>query len=267
MRKLLRVATYLAYAAITYLILAAGVSSYSTWPTLGSIGFTIVFVLFSLLHSTTASGAKATGAFFAVSAIVSFALEEIGVRTGAIYGHYHYSDLLGPKLGHVPVVIPLAWFMMIYPSWMVAGALLKSVNTSSVKGVLAKAAIAAFVMTAWDVLMDPGMAAAGNWIWERGGAYFGVPVQNYAGWLLTTFLVYAAAGFLERQQPRSAPRTFFERLPILVYTTFALRYVLNNQFPQLQVVAAFAMLLPGLVAIIQSYSEPVSAGVRNKLIQ
>ena len=36
-------------------------------------------------------------------------------------------------------------------------------------------------MTAWDVGMDPMMVAAGNWIWETEGAYFGVPLQNYWG--------------------------------------------------------------------------------------
>ena len=35
-----------------------------------------------------------------------------------------------------------------------------------------KRRVAAIVMTAWDVVMDPGMSAAGNWIWENGGSYF-----------------------------------------------------------------------------------------------
>ncbi len=46
------------------------------------------------------------------------------VRTGLVFGAYHYSDMLGIKLGHVPVLIPLGWFMMIYPSRVVAKAIL-----------------------------------------------------------------------------------------------------------------------------------------------
>ncbi len=84
--------------------------------------------------------------------------------------------------------------MMIYPSWTVAKNLVRDVNTRSTIGITAVAAVAALVMTAWDLVMDPGMAAAGNWIWEQGGAYFGVPVHNYFGWLLTTFLVYVGRG-------------------------------------------------------------------------
>jgi hypothetical protein len=53
--------------------------------------------------SLRGAGRVATnGWFFAISAIVSYAMEETGVRTGFIYGAYHYSDLLGTKLGHVP---------------------------------------------------------------------------------------------------------------------------------------------------------------------
>jgi putative membrane protein len=84
--------------------------------------------------------------------------------------------------------------MMIYPSWMVARALISGINTGSFRGLTALAIVAAWVMTAWDVVMDPGMAATGNWIWERGGAYFGVPRRNYLGWLLTTFLAYWITG-------------------------------------------------------------------------
>ncbi len=86
----------------------------------GKIGFTVVFVLFALVHCAATEGLRRTAVFFAVSAVVSYLMEEIGVRTGLVYGAYHYSDLLGAKLGHVPVLIPLAWFMMIYPSWTVA---------------------------------------------------------------------------------------------------------------------------------------------------
>ncbi|MEI9965945.1 MAG: carotenoid biosynthesis protein [Caulobacteraceae bacterium] len=50
--------------------------------------------------------------------VISFIMEEAGVRTGLVFGHYHYSDLLGHRLGHVPLLIPLGWFMMVYrPGW------------------------------------------------------------------------------------------------------------------------------------------------------
>jgi uncharacterized membrane protein len=176
------------------------------------------------------------------------------VRTGLIYGPYHYSNMLGPKLGHVPILIPLAWVMMIYPSWTIARALLRDVDTSSVPGLIVQASIAAMVMTAWDAVMDPGMAATGNWVWEKGGPYFGVPFRNYFGWMLTTFLVYLGVGILCRADcHRAAVTRSFAALPIIVYSLYGLSYVTPRRVPALQVVAFFAMGLPAMLALVQAF--------------
>jgi uncharacterized membrane protein len=250
----IRVAVWVLFAAVMYLILVEAVWPWVRLPGLGNIGFTVVFVLFALVHCVATEGLRRTAVFFAVSAVVSYVMEEVGVRTGLVYGAYHYSDLLGAKLGHVPVLIPLAWFMMIYPSWTVARAMLAGVDTRRPAGVTALAAVAALVMTAWDVVMDPGMAAAGNWVWEHGGAYFGVPRRNYLGWLATTFLVYWIVGWAWRKvgRERIVTRTF-AALPVMVYAFFAVRYAATGWIPALQLIAMFSMGVPGLLALIQIY--------------
>jgi len=252
MNRLVRAATWLFFVGIMYLILTEAVWPWLKLPGLGNIGFTLVFVIFALTHCLALEGPGRTAAFFAISAVVSYGMEEIGVRTGRIYGAYHYSELLGAKLGHVPILIPLAWFMMIYPSWMVARAILHGIDRNTAIANVARAVVAACVMTGWDTVMDPGMAASGNWIWERGGAYFGVPVQNYFGWLITTFLVYWIVGLLWRR-PNVLPeltRTF-EALPVFVYAFFAARYIAANEIRALQVIAVFSMGLPALLALIR----------------
>ncbi|MEI9923718.1 MAG: carotenoid biosynthesis protein [Bradyrhizobium sp.] len=41
--------------------------------------------------------------------------------------------------------------------------------------------------------MDPPEATISKaWIWHDGGAHFGVPLSNYLGWLLTSWLFYQA---------------------------------------------------------------------------
>ena len=35
------------------------------------------------------------------------------------------------------------------------------------------------------------MVMAGHWVWEQPDAYFGVPIQNFWGWWLTTFTALA----------------------------------------------------------------------------
>jgi putative membrane protein len=124
--------------------------------------------------------------------------------------------------------------------------------------VIVVAVIASMVMTAWDTVMDPEMAAAGNWVWETGGPYFGVPLRNYFGWLLTTVVVYLGAGWIfNGKQPQRRQvgvetdiTRGFAALPIIVYASFGLRYISAETIPALHVVALFAMGLPGLLALI-----------------
>jgi uncharacterized membrane protein len=249
----IRTVAWLSFAATMYLILTEAVAPWFSLPELGSIGFTLVFALFAVTHCIALEGLPRAALFFGVSAVVSYLMEEIGVRTGLVYGAYHYGAQLGAKLGHVPVIIPLAWFMMIYPSWVVAGALVDGINTRSLFGVSARAVVAALTMTAWDMVMDPGMAAGGNWIWEKGGVYFGVPPQNYVGWLTTTFLVYWIVAWLWRRPVRKNVVTkMFHVLPIIAYAFFAVRYVASNHFPALQLVALFSMGTPAFVALVRA---------------
>jgi putative membrane protein len=234
------------FAVVMYLILVESLSPWVNLPGLGNIGFTLFFVLFSLAHCWALEGPKRTAIFFAVSAVVTYALEETGVRTGLVFGAYHYSE-----------------FMMIYPSRMVAKAVLRGVDMRTIPGMTALATLSAMVMTAWDLVMDPGMSTLGqNWVWENGGVYFGVPRHNYLGWLLTTFTVYWLVGWLWRRDERktNAARTF-AALPVIVYAFFALRYIATNRFPALQVVAVFSMGMPALVSLIQIFMhEGVAEG-------
>jgi len=250
MSRITRVFCVVFFAAIMYMILAEAVSP---WFYLPSLGFVLIFVLFSVFHCGAVEGPKRTAIFFAVSAVVTYAMEEAGVRTGLVFGAYHYSDMLGIKLGHVPVLIPLGWFMMIYPSRVVAKAILRTTDMRSIPGITVLAALSAMVMTAWDLVMDPAMSTlAGNWVWEKGGIYFGVPGRNYLGWLLTTFLVYWLVGLLWRAEDgkNTATRTF-AALPVIVYAFFTVRYVATNTFPPLQVVAVFSMGLPAFLSLVQ----------------
>ena len=54
-----------------------------------------------------------------------------------------------------------------------------------------------------DGVLDPGAVALGLWVWPEGGAYYGVPLTNYAGWLLSSAL--AAALLLALGLWRTAP--------------------------------------------------------------
>jgi putative membrane protein len=213
---------------------------------------TPLFLLFSLCHALYLLGWRHTLIFFALSAVISWGFEQVGVATGAIYGPYHYTEMLGFRLGHVPLLIPMAWFMMIYPAYVLANLIADGQPSGSRDGVVRVgwlALLSAMIMTAWDVVMDPFMSGETMraWVWEENGVYFGVPLQNFVGWLLTTFTVYAVYRLVERwSQPRAAgPLTpMIVLLPLLGYSLMMIPYVLSPDAGPLRVVAAFAMGLP-----------------------
>lgn len=79
----------------------------------GLNGLVVILLFFSLWHASVALGRRLALTFFAITMATSWIFEEAGVVTGLIYGPYHYTSVLGPWLGSVPILIPLAWFVLV----------------------------------------------------------------------------------------------------------------------------------------------------------
>ena len=160
---------------------------------------TICGFAFALAHAWQREGWKRALWLLVMVFVVSLLFECVGVATGWVYGPYHYTDKLGPLfLGLVPYLIPVAWFMMSYPSFVIADRLVPS-TWKNWQRVLGMAAVGGLAMTAWDMVMDPIMVSGGYWIWDKGGAYFGIPLQNFWGWWLTVFTTFALYLWLFRR--------------------------------------------------------------------
>jgi lycopene beta-cyclase len=114
----------------------------------------------------------------------TWGVEALGVATGFPFGHYHYTDLLQPQLGGVPLLIPLAWMMMLAPAWAVTSYVLNDWQPQNhLLRRVGFAIVAALAFTAWDLYLDPQMVDRNLWIWDESGAYFGIPLVNFLGWL------------------------------------------------------------------------------------
>jgi putative membrane protein len=148
----------------------------------------------ALAHGICTYGWKDTLAFLAICLAVTFTLENFGSLTGWLFGRYHFE--VGAQLPHVgviPVIVGLLWFGMGYFAWIVAATLLGGAdrNLDRCFNIAALPLVSAFVMTQWDFVMDaPASTISRAWIWHDGGAVFGVPLTNYAGWLLTSWIFY-----------------------------------------------------------------------------
>ena len=113
--------------------------------------------------------------------------ELIGSRTGFPYGPYTYTKELQPQLLRVPVVVPLAWMMMMPPAWAAGDAMGAFFGMHGT--IWALAVFGAIAFTSWHLFLDPQMVAWDFWRWHRKGRYFGIPLVNYAGWLAVAALI------------------------------------------------------------------------------
>jgi uncharacterized membrane protein len=154
--------------------------------------------------------------------------ESLSLRTGFPFGHYYFTDLMGPKLFQLPILLALAYLGMGYLSWILALAILghKTEQPRGLRLVLLPL-IASCIMVAWDLSMDPVWANIDHaWVWKQGGSYFGVPISNFLGWSLTTYVFYQSfALYLRRRTTQPLPSELW-RLPVLFYAASAIGNIL-----------------------------------------
>jgi uncharacterized membrane protein len=185
---------------------------------------------FMILHGKMALGWKRLLAFAAITVAVSFTAEAAGVATGWVFGKYHYADHLGPKILGVPPFIQAGYAAMGYASLAIARIILGFRESPKGGSLVALALGGAMVMVSWDVAMDPWQSTvAGDWIWEEGGPYFGVPLHNYAGWFGTVFLFMLFYLIYESRWPLPVEQEggpLFQSAPVLYYALVGMGMIL-----------------------------------------
>jgi len=210
---------------------------------------TLAGFTFALLHAGQREGWGRALRLLVLVFAVSLLFESVGVATGLVYGPYHYTNKLGPLfLGLVPYLIPVAWFMMSYPSFVIADRLIPA-DWKRWQRILSVAAVGGLAMTAWDLVMDPIMVAGGHWVWDVNGAYHGIPLQNFWGWWVTVFTTFALYMLISGKSPKT-PTAKFDRLAVLSYLVTALGIVivsLVSKAGELALIGFFAMM-PWVIA-------------------
>ncbi|MEQ9371686.1 MAG: carotenoid biosynthesis protein [Coleofasciculus chthonoplastes F3-SA18-01] len=161
--------------------------------------------------------------FMIPAIVISLTSELLGTSTGFPFGHYGYLSGLGYKIaGLVPFTIPLSWFYLGLVSYLLARAGLESrvATNQSISWWrhLGAIAIGAVLLTSWDFVLDPAMSQASVpfWLWEQPGAFFGMPYQNFAGWLGTGAVFMAVAALFWQKTPMALSRSQLG-LPLAVY--------------------------------------------------
>jgi putative membrane protein len=210
-------------------------------------------------------GLRRTALVFGISLALAFLSEYAGTVTDYPFGAYEYTDQLGYKIfGRVPFNIPTSWFYMLVASLAICGRFLPGKDDNVSKWWWAF--VGGVVLTAWDVSMDPAMVKTNHWYWQIGDLshlstfqqfigkpiFFGMPLTNWLGWLLTGILV--ARAMLAIVPPSMWVRDVApHRLPLMLYAV-------NGLLP-LAICFAQDMVLAGVLGTV-AMAIPLLAAMR-----
>ena len=123
-----------------------------------------------------------------VAYVLTFAVEAIGVATGAVFGEYAYGRTMWVQWLGVPFVIALNWCMLTLAANDLTDRLGKRFFRSDRPGLLTgvfAALLAAVLLALYDVAIEPVAIALDYWQWGGGV----IPLQNYLAWGAVAFLI------------------------------------------------------------------------------
>jgi uncharacterized membrane protein len=271
-------ATFLAPPSAAWLATPANQRVASFMFTFGGQMTVVLGAIAGIWHAASRLGWRSALLIFVAAFSISLAAELTGTTTGYPFGPYSYTTQLGALIGgRVPFNIPTSWFFMLYASLAICGRILEPDDSNAGKWRWAVAA--AFVLTAWDVSMDPAMVATTHWLWHvppsdgslvRGiflsGFFYGMPLTNWLGWLLTGCIV-ARVMIAIVPPTRWAEDVSPTTVPLVLYAA-------NGVFPILicagrgmwwaVVLGAAAMAVPLMLALRQRRAGP-SLGARDDI--
>ncbi len=154
-----------------------GVMTYD--PTL-ILNFTAVNLLFSAL--VVLGFGNPEGAWrWALIAYITYAVEVIGVQTGFPFGEYAYGWRLGPHFYNTPPMIGVLWLLTLMGAMYWSERCIGSEESMKAHGL--RAALAATIMVAFDIVLEPVAIMANFWTWS--GDH--IPLKNYIAWWVIAF--------------------------------------------------------------------------------
>lgn len=161
---------------------------------------TLAILLFSapvVLGALRWLGARRGGLLLVGLGLYALVFESLAIATGVPYGRFRYSGVLGPPLlGLAPPAVLLAWTPLIL------GAL----------AVTRRSWAAVVLLVVLDLVLDPAAVRLGFWRWDQPGVYYGVPLVNFLGWVVSGGLAVLAL----RRLPRPLPGLFARNLWLVV---------------------------------------------------
>lgn len=178
-----------------------------------------------------------------VAALILFTylIELVGVSSGFPYGSFEYGISLGPMVADIPVGLPIFYLPLVLNAYLLVVLLVPEMTERRSPRILA----VLLVLLLMDAVLDPAAVALNFWSYSEGG-FHGVPLSNFAGWILSgTASIFLMDLAFNREQLRDRLESCEFMLDDLVSFTFLWGVV--NLFYQNLVPFGLALLFLALL--------------------
>jgi len=172
--------------------------------------YVFVFLLVYLVGCTMQFGLKRTLLFGLAGYFLAWISELSSIHNGFPYGHYFYIEHTRAQeiwvLG-VPLMDSISYVFLIYASYSLALLILSPVQrspwglyvleTAKIRASWFTTLLGTVLFVYLDIIIDPVALQGNRWFlgqiygYQEQGVYFGVPISNFAGWLIVGFVIIA----------------------------------------------------------------------------
>ncbi|MCL4500314.1 MAG: carotenoid biosynthesis protein [Deltaproteobacteria bacterium] len=191
--------------------------------------YVFIFLGAYLLLATLHLGAGRAVSFLVLGYLISWAAEVCAINFGFPFGEYLYIPAtlnLALWVAGVPLMDSLSYVFLAYASYCLALTALdpgrggQIREDRSLQRSLRTLILGAVLMVTIDIIIDPVALRGYRWFlgqiygYPEGGVYFGVPISNFAGWLLVALILIRLLQYLIS---RPSPARFWDwgRRPFL----------------------------------------------------
>lgn len=173
--------------------------------------YVFVFLIMYMIGCSLHLGSKRAVIFCLAGYGIAWLSEYSSIHNGFPYGYYFYVEQTrGAEfwVGGVPLIDSLSYVFLAYASYSMALFMCAPVmllrktpyvlETRAMRKSVFTGFLGAVLFVYLDIIIDPVALKGSRWFlgqlygYPDGGAYFGVPISNFAGWLLVGFLMISA---------------------------------------------------------------------------
>ncbi len=236
--------------------------------------YVFAFLAVYLVAGWSHLGWKKTLVHIPVGYALAWFSEYASIHWGFPYGDYFYiHKTVGKELWvlGVPFMDSLSYVFLSYCSYSLAvflmspvavkSANLVCVETSQTRRSKSTLVLGAFLFVLLDVVIDPVALQGHKWFlgliygYRKRGFYFGIPMSNFAGWLLVGLVLTAALQILDRIGAKEAedhlpenPSSWLRLLgPVLYFSVLAFNIAITFRIGEMLLGLVDVMLSATLV--------------------